>query len=189
MASFSNPSKTYAIDKLSRCAIMVLLVYSYLYRKRSKVNNVNAEAKEQGKDMQTPVDDSGIFTEVSRSGQAFPLVLVGAPRKESLTRAQLPVGYLRGQPQAFPTRKWVPDVPLGKPLPDAPRRLHYQASGQNAAGLVPSGTQWRPHHKRGWCDLARLQAPPMYNNGACKHRVERGMQTSLNTRPKPRASA
>ena len=72
MASFANPSKTYAIDKLSRCATMVLLVYSYLYHKRSKVNNVNVEAKEQGRVMQTPVDDSGIFTEVSRSAQASP---------------------------------------------------------------------------------------------------------------------
>ena len=71
----------------------------------------------------------------------------------------------------------------------APRCLHYQASGRTAAGLVPFGTRWRPHHKCGWCDLARLQAPPMYNNGARKHRVVRGMQTSLNTRPKPRARA
>ena len=71
----------------------------------------------------------------------------------------------------------------------APLRLHYQASGQNSVGLVPFGTRWRPHHKRGWCDLARLQAPPMYNNGARKHRVVRSIQTSLNTRPKPRASA
>ena len=70
-----------------------------------------------------------------------------------------------------------------------PRRLHYQASGRTAAGLVPFGTRWWPHHKRSWCDLARLQAPPIYNNGACKHRVIRGVQTSLNTRPKPRASA
>ena len=31
--------------------------------------------------MQTPIDDSSIFTEVSRSAQASPLVLVGAPRK------------------------------------------------------------------------------------------------------------
>ena len=45
MASFLNPSKTYAIDKLSRCATMVLLVCCYLYRKRSKVINVNAELK------------------------------------------------------------------------------------------------------------------------------------------------
>ena len=43
--------------------------------------------------------------------------------------------------------------------------------------------------KHGWCDLARLQAPPMYINGAHKHRVVRDVQTSLNTRPKPRASA
>ena len=90
---------------------------------------------------------------------------------------------------AFPTRKWVSDVPSGKPLPDAPRRLHYQASDRNAAGLIPSGTRWRQHHKRGWYDLARLQAPPMYNNGAHKHQVVRGMQTSLNTRLKTRASA
>ena len=71
----------------------------------------------------------------------------------------------------------------------APRHLHYQASNRNTTGLVPSDTRCRPHHKRGWFDLARLQAPPMYNNGARKHRVVRGMQTSLNTRPKPRASA
>ena len=71
----------------------------------------------------------------------------------------------------------------------APRRLHYQASGRNAVGLVPSGTRWRPHHKHGWCDLARLQAPLIYNNGVRKHRVVRGMQNSLNTRTKPRASA
>ena len=72
MGSFSNLSKTYAKHKLSKCATTVLLVYCYLYRKRSNVNNVNAEAKEQGRDMQTPVDDSSIFTEVSRSAQASP---------------------------------------------------------------------------------------------------------------------
>ena len=72
MASFFNLNKTYAKDKLSKCATMVLLMCCYLYRKRSKVINVNAEAKEQGRDMQTPVDDSGIFIEVSRSAQASP---------------------------------------------------------------------------------------------------------------------
>ena len=65
----------------------------------------------------------------------------------------------------------------------APRRIHYQASGRTVTGLVPFGIRWRPHHKYGWCDLARLQAPPMYNNGACKNQVVRGMQTLLNTRP------
>ena len=72
MASFSNSSKTYAKDKLSKCATTILLVYCYLYRKRSNTINVNAEAKEQGKDMQTLIDDFGIFTEVSRSAQASP---------------------------------------------------------------------------------------------------------------------
>ena len=38
----------------------------------SNTINVNAEAKEQGRDMQTPVDDSGIFTKVSKSAQASP---------------------------------------------------------------------------------------------------------------------
>ena len=41
----------------------------------------------------------------------------------------------------------------------APCPLHYQAFGQNAVGLVPFVTRWRPHHKHSWCDLARLQAP------------------------------
>ena len=72
MASFSILSKTYAKDKLSKCATMVLLLCCYLYRKKGNTNNVNAEAKEQGRDMQTPVDDSGIFTEVSRSAKASP---------------------------------------------------------------------------------------------------------------------
>ena len=72
MANFSTLSKTCARDKLSKCATTVLLVCCYLYHKRSNIINVNAEAKEQGRDMQTPVDDSGIFTEVSRSAQASP---------------------------------------------------------------------------------------------------------------------
>ena len=72
MTSFSNLSKTYAKDKLSKYVTMVLLVCCYLYHKRSKVINVNAEAKEQGRDMQTPIDDSSIFIKVSRSAQASP---------------------------------------------------------------------------------------------------------------------
>ena len=72
MTSFANLSKTYAKDKLSKCATIVLLVCCYLYRKRSNTMNENAEVKEQGRDMQTPIDDSGIFTEVSRSTQASP---------------------------------------------------------------------------------------------------------------------
>ena len=72
MAYFSTLSKTYAKNKLSICATMVLLMCCYLYRKMNNTINVNAEAKEQGRDMQTPVDDSDIFIEVSRSAQASP---------------------------------------------------------------------------------------------------------------------
>ena len=72
MASFSNLSKTYAKNKQSKWATTVLLVCCYLYHKRSNTIKVNAEAKEQGRDMQTPIDDFGIFTEVSRSAQASP---------------------------------------------------------------------------------------------------------------------
>ena len=72
MASFSTLSKIYAKDKLSKCATTVLLVCCNLYRKRSNTHNVNAEAKEQATDMQTPIDDFGIFIEVSRSAQASP---------------------------------------------------------------------------------------------------------------------
>jgi hypothetical protein len=39
-------------------------------------------------------------------------------------------------------------------LSDAPRRLHYRASGRNTAGLVPSCTQWRLWHKCGCHSLA-----------------------------------
>ena len=46
MTSFSILSKTYTKDKLSKCATTVLLVYCYLYRKKSYASNVNAEAKE-----------------------------------------------------------------------------------------------------------------------------------------------
>ena len=72
MASFPNLSTTYVKDKISKCVTTVLLVRCYLYCKRSNTINVNAEAKEQGRDIQTPIDDSDIFIEVSRSMQASP---------------------------------------------------------------------------------------------------------------------
>ena len=90
MASFSNPSKTYAIDKLSRCATMVLLVCCYLYHK-SNVINVNAEAKEQGRDANSHRRLRYFYQGIEKHA-SFPLVLVGAPHKESLAKAKLPVG-------------------------------------------------------------------------------------------------
>ena len=124
-----------------------------------------------------------------REARKLPLVLVGAPRKKSLVRAKLPVGNsmdsLDPSPRANGSSMCLP-ASLSW---NAPRHFHYQTFGRTAAGLVPFGTWWQPHHKCSWCDLTRLQGPPMYNNGARKHRVIRGVQTSLNTRPKPRASA
>ena len=139
--------------------------------------------------MQTPIDDSGIFTEVSRSTQASPYSSL-----EPLARSpsQGPSHWSSNSmdsPGLSPHASGSSVCLLASLSQTAPRLLHYQASGRTATGLVPFGTQWRPPHKCGWCDLIRLQAPPMYNNGGRKHRVVRGVQTSLNTRPKPRASA
>ena len=48
--------------------------------------NVNVEAKEQGRDMQTPIDDFDIFTEVSRSTEApsrvTPWIASGLPHTQ-----------------------------------------------------------------------------------------------------------
>ena len=127
--------------------------------------------------MQTLIDDSAIFTEVSRSVQASPYFslepLARNPSQGTSSRSSNSMDSSGPSPRASGS----PVKPLAaKHLPDAPRRLHYQTSDQNTAGLIPFGIRWRPHHKRGWCHLARLQAPSMYNNGARKHRVIRGMQ-------------
>ena len=91
MASFFNPSKTYAIDKLSKCVTTVLLVCCYLYRKRSNTININAEAKEKVEICKLP-SMTLVFLPRYREVRKLPLVLVGAPRKESLARAKLPIG-------------------------------------------------------------------------------------------------
>ena len=44
---------------------------AYQLSQGSKAHNQGVEGKDEV-EMQTPVDDSGIFTEVSRSAQAFP---------------------------------------------------------------------------------------------------------------------
>ena len=148
MASFSNLSKTYAKDKLFKCATMILLVCCYLYRKRSNAINVNAEAKEQGRDMQTPVDDSDIFTEVSRSAQASPSPRwspsQGIPCMGQASDRVTPwiaPGLPHAQADLRLSHSWQSLTRT------ALRRLHYQASGRNTVGLIPSGIWWRPHHK------------------------------------------
>ena len=125
--------------------------------------------------MQALVDDSSIFTKVSRSSR-FSLLLVGAPRKDVLARAKLLVRTL-----------WIA---FGSSL--------------RASGSLPSSLSsfWpnrrltrslrykvRPHHKHDWCGLRRLQTPLMYKHGAHKHRVSKIYDAKLiNTRLKPRAS-
>ena len=118
---------------------------------------MNAEGKDEV-EMQTPIDDSGIFTEVSRSAQAFPSPCwspsQGIPRKGqapgrvtpwialSLSHAQ--VGLWCAFRQASPG-----------PLPAI---FTIKLLAKTLRGLVLFSTRWWPHHKRGWCGLARLQA-------------------------------
>ena len=110
--------------------------------------------------------------------------LQGIPRK-----GQAPGRVTPWIAQALPTRKWVSSVPSSKPLPD--RSPPSSLSSFRLKHRRPCSLQYTvvANHKCGRYDLAKLQAPPMYNDGVRKHRVVRGMQTSLNTRPKPRASA
>jgi hypothetical protein len=72
----------------------------------------------------------------------------GSPREGQAPRSSNSVESREPSPCAS-------GAPLPAPL-DAPRRLHYRASGRNAAGLVPSGTRWRLWHKHGCHSLARI---------------------------------
>jgi hypothetical protein len=76
----------------------------------------------------------------------LPLVLIGAPRNDVLqgpsSRSSNSVDNLGSYPRASGFQDGLSRTTL--------RRLPYRASSQNAAGLIPSGTRWRPHHKCGW---------------------------------------
>jgi hypothetical protein len=113
--------------------------------------------------MQTSADDSGIFTEVSRSARAFPWSslepLTRNPSQGPSSRSGNSVDSSRPSPRASGSPVCLP-ASLSQ---TAPHRLHYQASGQIVVGLVPFGTRRQPQHKCGWCGLARLQAPPSTN--------------------------
>jgi hypothetical protein len=114
---------------------------------------------------------------------SFPLVLVRAPRKEALVR---PSSWSRNFVDSLEPSPHASGSPMCLPTSltrTTPRRLHCQASNRNVAGLFPSGTRWQQHHKRCWCSLARLQAPPSTNTMHAKHLWSRGMQTSLATKP------
>ena len=82
--------------------------------------NVNAEAKEQDRDIQTPVDDSGIFTEVSRSAQASPQSslepLARYPSQRPSSRSGNSVDSLRPSPRASGSSTCLP-TSLSRMLP------------------------------------------------------------------------
>jgi hypothetical protein len=71
-------------------------------------------------------------------------------------------------------------APRFRYLSDVPRCIHYRPSNLSVVGLIPSGTWWRPHHKLGWCGLARLYPTRYKYNGSSKNRgVCVGFLTSL----------
>ena len=135
--------------------------------------------------MQTPVDDSGIFTEVSRSVQAPPSPSwspsQGIPRKgqapgrvtpwiaPGLLHAQ--VGLRCASPGPLPTVFTI-KFPVEPPRALFPP-VHGGGHTTNTVGVISQ-------------DYKLLRCTTI---GARKHQVVKGMQTSLNTRPKPRASA
>jgi hypothetical protein len=62
-----------------------------------------------------------------------------------------------------------------------PHHIHYRASGQNVACLIPSSTQWWPHHKLSWCGLVKLSSHSVQlQRLAYEPRVLMGFLTLLN---------
>ena len=147
MASFSNPSKTYAGDKLSKCATTVLLVCCYLYRKRSNTINVNTKAKEQGRDMQTPINDSDILPRY-REACKLPPSPRWRPSQGLSSRSGNSMDSLRpsprvsGSPTCFPVRlsRMLPAVFTIKLSAELPRALFPPVHGGghtiNVVGVI-----------------------------------------------------
>ena len=111
--------------------------------------------------------------------------LQGIPRKGPSSRSGNSVDSLGPSPRVSGSLTCLP-ASLSRMLPTV---FTIKLSAETSRALFP------PVHGGGHTTNSvgvisqDLKPPPMYNNGARKHRVVRGMQTSLNTRPKPRASA
>jgi hypothetical protein len=101
--------------------------------------------------MQTPIDDSDIFTEVSRSARASPKSLLEPLARNPLQGPSSRSGNSVDSPGPSPRASGSPVCLPASLSQTAPRRLHYQAFGRTVVSLVPFGTQWRPYHKHGWC--------------------------------------
>jgi hypothetical protein len=101
---------------------------------------LNVEAKDEV-EMQTSVDDSSIFTEVSRIAKAST-----KPRWSPSQGPSSRLGNSMDSLGPFPHVSGYPMSLLASISWTAPQRLYYQASRQNVASLVPFGIWWRPHH-------------------------------------------
>ena len=163
-------------------------MYCYLYRKTSNVINVNAEVKEQGRHMQTPINDSGIFTEVSRSTQASPSPC-WSPSQGIPCKGQAP-------------SRVTPWIASGLPHAQVGLRCAFRQASPRCS--PPSSLSSFRSKRRGPCSLrymvaatpqtrlvrSRKTSSPSDVQLVCSQaRGARGMQTSLNTRHTPRASA
>ena len=96
--------------------------------------------------------------------------LQGIPRK-----GQAPGRVTPWIAQALPTRKWVSSVPSSKPLPDRSPPSSLSSFRPNRCG--PCSLRYtvaaRPQTRLVWS--RKTTSPAEYNNGACKHRVIRGL--------------
>jgi len=138
--------------------------------------------------MQTPVDDSGIFTEVSRSAQASPKSslepLARNPSQGPSSRSGNSVDSHRPSPRASGSPTCLP-ASLSRMLPAV---FTIKLPAEPPRSLFPWYTvAATPQTRLVWS--RKTTSPTEYNNGARKHQVARGMQTSQAPKPKPRASA
>ena len=137
--------------------------------------------------MQTPVDDSGIFTEVSRSAEArkLPASPRWSPSQGPSSRSGNSVDSLGPSPRASGSQTCLP-VSLSRMLPAVFTIKLPAETPQTLFPLVHDGG-----HTTTTVGVISQDYKPLRctTNGVHKHRVVRGMQTSLNTRPKPRSSA
>jgi hypothetical protein len=134
--------------------------------------------------MQTSVDDSSIFTGVSRSSR-FSLVFVGALAMMSSQGPKSWSGNFANSPRVFPIRKWVFEMASSNPSPPSsqssfwpnhrrPRSLRYTVVATPQTRLVWS---------------RKTTSPSEYNDSECKHLMGKRYASITNTWPKHRASA
>ena len=127
--------------------------------------------------MQTPVNYSGVFTKVPIIS-CFPLILVGAPRKSQAPDQVTPEVAPDSSPRTCGSLRW----PFLDRFPPSSLSSFWP---NHRAGLVPFGTSWRPQHKYGWCGLQDYK-PLQYTTIVRTSTMwARGVQTLLNTMPKP----